>query len=156
MDFIDSFPEAIDIPKAIHSDRHNIALANWWDTPETRFKQIDGTHSSTIPDITTWYCSCLVLSPRASRLLGPLLEKYGELLAVQVHHECCYIFNCLVTKKLEGEIDFDKQHSVLSPDLLRPLVFKDPSKALDVLICDDIFEDLLKEYDLEGLTLEQK
>ena len=75
MDFIDSFPEAIDIPKAIHFDRHNIALADWWDTPETRFKQIDGTYCSTFPDITTWYCSCLILSPRANRLLDAFAKE---------------------------------------------------------------------------------
>lgn len=79
---------------------------SWWVAPETTFTANEGAKEQFLPDVVIWQAgAALVLSPKAYRLLGDMLEPLGELLPVKILNEpqSYWIFNSLVKKGADPE-----------------------------------------------------
>lgn len=157
-------PENIDPDTVMDFSRTNSRLAEWWQTPDTRFVSNEGVKNLGIPDISAWIGASLVLSPRAYRYLSDTLKSYGELLPVTVGNETFFIFNC--TQLGEEELsacEYETQGGI--PIQLRNLAFKDSVQALPVfkssyescltVFCNERFMNAVEEFNLAGVVFDE-
>lgn len=160
-DVIDARPDDISEDDVLDFSQTNCRMVDWWPAPDTAFISESGGKSDPIPDISKWIDASLVLSPRAYRLLGATLEKWGELLPVIINGEKFYIFNCHTTGEVdlsqsekeyfEGEEVGVKKIAFDSGDISEKLVFKTPFNSCIEIYCGDRFKSLVEEFALTGV-----
>lgn len=167
MDVVNNAPEDIPMADIIGFHRNNTAMQSWWQTPETRFIHNEGTTSGPIPDIRLWSGganSSLVLSPTAWRLLGELMQPYGEFLPVKADGETCQIFNCLTlaeadeTRTSHEYVDgaeFGLKQLAFTEDAESLLLFKTTADACTTLFCNERFKDAVESFNLSGITFDE-
>lgn len=79
---------------------------SWWVASETTLTAHEVAKEQLLPDVVIWQAgAALVLSPKAYRLLGDMLEPLGELLPVKILNEpqSYWTFNSLVKKGADPE-----------------------------------------------------
>lgn len=154
-------PDGFDV--IVNFYRQTTPLAPYWPRIETEFFSGDGPDAP-IPDICTWVCSSLVLSPRAYRLLGETLKTCGELLPLQANGETYYVFNCLTVgeddkencsyKKVEG-IDFELDKLTFMDANEEHFIFKSEMDGYVDLFCSARMRDAVKEFGLTGVRFNE-
>ena len=157
-------PEDIDPDTVLDFSRSNTRLADWWQTPDTRFIANEGVENKGIPDISTWIGASLVLSPKAYRYLGDTLKGFGELLPVKVSGEVFYIFNCL-EKGEENPEQCEYEMLGAVPVQLLSLgfresvqscpVFKSDYEACLTVFCNQRFMNAVEEFNLTGIIFDE-
>lgn len=136
-------PDELELEDVIEFSKRNTKMSSWWKTPETDFISVNGDESAPIPDISLWVDAALVLSPKAHRMLGDLLQPSGEFLPVSIQGEHYYIFNCLSI----GEEDTEKSKFEKHKDIplgLKCLSFKET--AYDLVIFKSHLENCLTVF----------
>ncbi len=127
--------------------------------------------SSTIPDISVWNMSCLVISKKALEALEPLLEKHGEVFPLNNNF---YLFNCLSSinnsaideQNSSFEIDqanadntellgIPKKLTLIPSEIKNIEIFKPEFSHNSFLICQDKFKKLVNQENLGGLIFEE-
>ncbi|WP_160152919.1 hypothetical protein [Microbulbifer sp. ALW1] len=157
-------PEDIDPDAVLDFSRTNSQLAEWWQTPDTRFVSNEGVRDLGIPDISTWIGASLVLSPKAYRYLGDTLKSYGELLPVTVGSETFFIFNCTQMGEEDlGASEYETQEGI--PIQLLNLTFKDSVQAFPVfkssyescltVFCNERFMRAVEDFKLTGVVFDE-
>ncbi|PHQ87345.1 MAG: hypothetical protein COB58_05135 [Thalassobium sp.] len=146
--------------------RRSTKMKAWWPDIETTFVANEDIESPEIPDITIWPAgAALVLTPKAYRLLGDLLGKFGELLPVRILNEeqPCWIFNCLTKKDADPELSEWEYQGGMPISIKRlgfefgdndPVVFKSDFDNCAFLYCGDRFRKIVAEYELKGLAFD--
>lgn len=166
MDVIRKAPrdQGLEFDDIMSFSKRDTQFASWWSAPETSFIANTNSRSPKVPDLMIWQAgAALVLSPRARRLLGDVLNHHGELLPVRIMNEPeeYWIFNCLSRK----EADLEKsawEYAEGAPLHLKsigfsqgsddPIIFKTDFDNSTTLYCGEKFKAAVEEYGLKGLT----
>lgn len=157
-------PENIPFDDVLDFHLKNTAMKSWWKTPETEFIHLSGNTSAPIPDISKWIDSTLVLSPRAYRLLGELLQPSGELLPVSIGEETYYIFNCFILGKEDEEKSrFEPSEGMqIGLELLEfkdsaaeLLIFKSKLESCLSIFCGERFKNTVESFELNGIIFDE-
>lgn len=163
-DLFDLRPSSVSLNDLLEFHTRNTRLTPWWKEIEAAFEARPANPDGAIPDLCTWNDATLVLSPRASRYLGDLLEPYGELLPITVRGESFYIFNCLTTVEAdeqkskveyEGNTRLGLKHIELADDAGGTLVFKVPLESCLTLYCNERFKDAVETFKLSGVVFDR-
>ena len=153
-------PDNIDEDDIIEFSIKNTEMKLWWKNPETKFI---GEPNSPIPDISIWIDSSLVLSPRAYRLLGDMLQTSGEFLPVLVGDETYYIYNCLdfgeenKDKCKHEYVDGNKfglEYLEFENSASELLIYKSKLQSCLTLFCNDKFKDAVESFELTGIVFD--
>ncbi len=153
-DFVDYFPEKYDYGQCHDFSSENIAMADFWKLMQTDFRKIEG-EENLIPDITTWIDATLLLSPKAHRLLGDTLARYGEFLAIMIDKETYQIFNCLTMAEAIEEKS-SETHTEFDPARVGDkLIFKTGFQRCLDLFCLPRLKTLVEEFDLKGIIFDE-
>lgn len=167
MDVVNNAPEDVRMADIIGFNRSNLAMKLWWKTPETKFTDLEDTPPCSTPDVSLWSGgsgSSLVLSPKAFRFLGDVLQPFGELLPVIVGDETFYIFNCLTLgeadeNKTEHEyvdgMKFGLKHIEFNEDADNHVVFKSKVDGCTTLFCGERFKNAIEEFKLNGIIFDK-
>ncbi|MBV1881151.1 MAG: hypothetical protein KUG82_05935 [Pseudomonadales bacterium] len=156
--------EKLSVEFSQHNQSLIEALTAEWVPVGVEFKT--ETKKATMPDISIWNMSCLVVNEKAKTELAPILEEFGELLPLENKF---YLFNCLTS--LSGDVvDPDKTSVLLEnidsahiPKTLEFLpnkivgksIFK-PGFALNTfLVCQDDFKKAVESANLNGLLFDE-
>ncbi len=150
-DFIENFPDAMDMASVHDFSKNNLALTAYWKKLRTGFSIIEGGENL-LPDVSCWIGATLLLSPKANRLLKDLLDSYGEFLPILIGEHVYYIFNCLTVCDAEGNGIFD--FSFDSSSIKDKVVFKPQSKFDTSLFCSDYLKDAIESFELHGVVFE--
>lgn len=146
-------------------------LKTKWLPVDVRFdKSSSGKKGATLPDLSVWNMSCLVLSEKAAKVLTSFLEPYGELLPLNNGYS---LFNCLTsidTAAVDGSqssfelesMGTDTNELLGNPKKLVLLdsaisdkeIFKPGFSHNSFLICLDSFKSVVEESGLSGLIFE--
>ncbi|MBA56993.1 MAG: response regulator receiver protein [Pseudomonadales bacterium] len=156
-------PEDIDFDDVVQFSQRNASLKAWWQAPDTRFIPIEDKPEGEIPDLSLWLYATLVLSPKAHRLLGDLLQPHGEFLPVMVAGETYQIFNCLTFA--EEDTQACRQEQIEGIELgLNELVFRDSAEQLVIfksrlqnaasLFCTERLKQVVETYELSGVVFD--
>jgi len=157
-------PDDLDFEVLNNFSLNNMKLDSWWVAPKTTFDTNLGLEGTGIPDISQWEKGTLILSPRAYRLLGDILEgeSEGEFLPVNVADEVFYIFNCFVFGDEENvEFDYyegkpvDLVELTFTTDTAEKLLFKSKSQNCVTLFCNDRFKNIVEEFGLKGIEFDK-
>ena len=156
-------PNTINLDDIYEFSKNNTAMKSWWKKPETKFIDYGGEPPSLLPDISCWIDATLVLSPKAYRMLGELLQPSGEFLPVLVRDETYHIFNCLVP----GEADeknsvfeyvngnrFGLEHLEFMDSASELLVFKSTLQSCLTLFCNERFKNAVEGFGLQGIIFD--
>lgn len=143
---------------------HNLSFKEWWKKVPARFtaSRRMAEEKIPIPDIAEWIYGTIILSKKAKNALVPLIEGFGELLAVEVDGEEFYIFNCLTfaeydqLKAKREKVNVDgEERAKLSfniSDVQNKPIFKAKTKISDVsLFCNEDFKQSVEKADLTGI-----
>lgn len=164
MDIARSAPDNIELDDILDFSLVNKSMSSWWVTPETKFIDVEDFPECSIPDVSVWAAgACLILSPKAYRILGELMMSSGEFLPVAVGNATYQIFNCLTIgeadeskskfryandKKLGLEyLEFKKSASEL-------LIFKSKVESCLTLFCSDQLKEAVESFELSGLIFD--
>lgn len=146
---------------------NNTRLSSWWPVPDTEFIELEGCEGQPVPDLSSWEPCSLVLSPKAYRLLGELLQQWGEFLPITVMgEEGYYIFNCLTTgavdqpkcepELFEGEVVGIKKLAFDQNDVCEKILFKAPPNYSIELFCNDTIKHAIESFGLTGMICTEK
>jgi len=144
-----------------------------WVTPDATFKkdaQIKG--ADTLPDISYWTTSHMVLNQKAFDALSNSLIEYGEFLPVSVEGNPYYIFNTLKLvdesfinldmseREYEGEGEIVMQvglHKLkFKEELLKDtLLFKTEFDTYLNIFCGDEFKNMVEMAGLTGILFKE-
>ncbi|WP_444941262.1 hypothetical protein ACJJI3_01585 [Microbulbifer sp. ZKSA004] len=157
-------PDDSDPDSILDFSLRNTAMAAWWPPMGAHFLSNEGFEGSPIPDISSGLGATLVLSPKAKRYLGDLLESYGELLPVEAEGEVYYLFNC----RTFGQEDLDvSQHEYLgdTPISLKALAFTGDAEKLATfkskfencatVFCNEQFKCAVEKFELTGISFDE-
>ena len=122
--------------------------------------------NNSVPDISVWNSSCLVLSSKAKEVLEPMLASIGEFLPLEDNF---FVFNCLDSiagDAIDGSqsaFDIDTEESMHIPKKLILLDDKIAGKVLfkpgfahnSFLLCDSAFKDVVVKHHLGGVAFEE-
>ena len=156
-------PDTINLDDIYEFSKNNTAMKSWWKTPETKFIDYGDEPPSLLPDISCWIDATLVLSPKAYRMLGGLLQPAGEFLPVLVRDETYYIFNCFILGeadevKSEYEyvdgVEFGLKYLVFKESATEHLVFKSTFQGCLTLFCGDRFKNAVEGFGLQGIIFD--
>lgn len=160
-DIIEARPNDVSEDDVLDFCQANGGMAGWWPAPETSFIAESGDESDPIPDISKWIDASLVLSPKAHRLLGALLEQWGELLPVIISSEKFYIFNCITFSEVdlslsekeyfEGEEVGIRKIVFDETDVAEKLIFKTRFDSCVGIYCAERFKFLVEDLGLTGI-----
>ena len=163
LDMNDNPPANVDLDDILDFNVRNTAMKSWWPTPDTKFKNIEGASSSSIPDISYWIDASLVLSPKAYRMLGDMLQPSGEFLPVSVGKDTYYIFNLFVlgeadVEKCKHDIHDDIQlglnHLEFKESAAQHLIFKSTYESCLTVFCSDRFKNAVEDLGLKGIIFD--
>ena len=162
-DLMGHMPKDASLKDIVYFSAQNTQLAGWWYTPDTKF--VGGKGTAEIADLTLWIHATLVLSPKAFRILGELLQAYGELLPVRIGEDTYYIFNCLQF----GQEDLENstystaadaldrlQSLVFEGETSNHLLFKSKLDKCLNLFGNQRFKDLVEHYELTGIYFDEE
>jgi len=158
-----SRPDHIPLDDVLQFHIRNTALKSWWATPHTEFVNLTGNSTASIPDISEWVDSTLVLSPKAYRLLGDLLLSSGEFLPVVAKGETYYIFNCFIIGDVEDDKSEYEYHEDVRLGLIslefkdsasKNLIFKTPVESCLTLFCNQRFKEIVESFELTGIQFD--
>ncbi len=157
-------PDDIDTDRIYQFSERNTAMLSWWSTPDTKFIDYGGEPSSIMPDLSCWIDATLVLSPKANRLIGEILAKFGELLPVTIASEIYYIFNCFTKGEADEQgskieysngIEVDLEHLEFKDSASKHLIFKSDFEKCRTLFCGVQFKEVVELFDLKGLIFDE-
>ncbi|UTV29385.1 hypothetical protein [Photobacterium atrarenae] len=148
----------------IHKQRsQNTSLLPIWANVSASFSDVLGKNS-TLPDVSLWASTYLVLRDNAYNILKPALEKEGEFLPISIEGEHAFIFNCLsfavedeslcVKKYLDGIEDGLETLYFDEDDIKDRLLFKSRLQGCQTLYATETFKTLCEEHGLHGLHFE--
>lgn len=139
-------------------------LKNEWTPVEVKFES--GGKKNTMPDISVWNLSCLVLSTKAHDTLKGMLNPIGEFLAL---NNGFYLYNCLESvtaetidaKKTKLKIEDESSNHI--PESLGFVLDKIQGKHLlkpgflenSFLVCQDSFKEQTEQNQLNGVIFEE-
>lgn len=155
-------PASADQKQVMKFHYNNLALSSWWpDQVKASFKQIPDNDPAPIPDICEWRAACLVLSPKAYKVLKAQLEAFGELLPVQIEKETYYIFNCLtmgMVDEINSKQDIQngaymgvKHIQFNSVDVENKAIFKTTFDRCATVYCDKKIKSIVEANQLTGI-----
>lgn len=137
-----------------------------WDAPSAEFIPSD-SGSTTLPDITQWNDTDLIISTKAKELLDSTLKGLGEYYPLAGKCKDYMLFNP-VDRMGNDIIDLDRTKSIYfddgSWDRLESLVFNEkadsiapPLFTIEIdrgvnLYCSDSFKKIIEKSGLQGLT----
>lgn len=167
MDIIRKAPrdQGLEFDDIMSFSRRDTQFSSWWRAPETSFIPNSGARNPRVPDIVIWQAgAALVLSPKARRLLGDLLQPHGEFLPVRIMNESdpYWIFNCLSRKDADSTLSAWDNVDGIPLNILSigfqeeandPPIFKTDFDNSTSLYCTERFKHALEDFDLKGLTL---
>ncbi|MBB5211973.1 hypothetical protein [Microbulbifer hydrolyticus] len=157
-------PEDIDPDAVMDFSRTNSRLAEWWQTPDTRFVCNEGVNDKGIPDISAWIGASLVLSPKAHRYLSDTLKSYGELLPVTVGNDTFFIFNCtqlgeedlsMSEYETQGEIPIQLLNLAFRNSAQTLPVFKSRYESCLTVFCNERFMHAVEDFNLTGVVFDE-
>lgn len=156
-DFAKSFPENYSYHQAHYFSVENIAMKDFWPPMRTGFSKIQG-QENLIPDITTWICASLLLSPKAYRFLGETLSPFGEFLPILIESgdnwEEYQIFNCLTLADVIEE-ECSDTNMVFNPESIKDkLIFKTTFHNCLYLYCQERLKDVVESFGLNGVIFD--
>ena len=164
LDVTRNLPDDIDLDSVFDFSQLNTPLAQWWETPETRFVGVDNPGSE-IPDISCWVDASLVLSPKAYRLLKDSLAAIGEFLPVNVDNQLHYIFNCFQLAdeddekskfNIEEGLASGLKHLEFREDSSNLLLFKSKAENCLTLFCNQRFKEIVNSFALGGVIFDEQ
>jgi len=165
MDIARHAPDDIDLDDILGFSLANKPMSSWWVAPETKFLDVEDLPNCDIPDISVWAAgACLILSPKAQRLLGEALQQFGELLPVIIGSETYQIFNCLTLGnedeskcrfRYENEMKLGLEHLEFDKKAPELLIFKSKLESCLTLFCNDQFRDTVQSFELSGLNFDE-
>lgn len=156
-------PDDIDFDDVVQFSQRNASLQAWWQTPDTRFAPIEDKPKGEIPDLSLWLYATLVLSPKAHRLLGELLQPYGEFLPVTVAGETFRIFNCLRFGEEDKEacafdqadgMELGLNHLEFRASVKQEVIFKSRLQNAASLFCTDRLKEVVESCELSGVVFD--
>lgn len=163
----DALPETIDIDKALQFYVFDLKMKDFWSPLHGEFQPLEGMPNRPIPDICTWIGSSLILSPKAREALHPHIDRFGELLPLNIGDETFYLFNCLThgahdelfsqPEKLNesGDVLQEQRIRFNSLDTKEKLLFKTRLNNCSVLYCNNWFKDMCMSNQLTGITFDE-
>lgn len=156
-------PNHVSLDDLLEFHTRNTRMSSWWKPLDVTFEARPANPKGSIPDLCGWIDATLVLSPRAFRMLGELLEPHGEFLPVSVEGETFRIFNCFTTVKAdeegsehehEGEMQLGLKRLELREDAQETLIFKVPLESCLTLYCNDRFKSAVEDFGLTGVIFD--
>jgi len=163
-DLFDMIPEEMGISELMEFHTNNLAMAEWWRTPQTDFTCVPANRNGEVPDIAIWIYASLILSPKAYRFLKDSLEPLGEFLPVLVKGEKYWIFNCFnqvsaneeaIQHEYEGDMQLGLTHLEFHDSASEQLIFKCPEEVCLTLFCNQRFKDVVEGFGLTGLAFDK-
>jgi len=165
MDIARHAPDDIDLDDILGFSLANKPMNAWWTAPETKFLDVDGLPNAPIPDISVWAAgACLILSPKAQRILGELLQQSGELLPVIIGNETYQIFNCLTLGnedeskckfRYENDMKLGLESLAFDNDASELLIFKSKLETCLTLFCNEQFREAVISFELSGIIFDK-
>ena len=121
---------------------------------------------NSIPDISVWNYSCLILSAKAKHILEPTLKDKGEFLPLNNGYS---LFNCLdsiggetidqsksrFNLESEDSIHIPKELTLLPDTIKGKQLFKPGFAHNSFLLCNSEFKQLADENNLGGVVFEE-
>lgn len=163
-DLISLKPDHVSLDDLLEFHMRNTRMSSWWKPLDVTFEARPANPKGSIPDLSGWNDATLVLSPRAFRILGELLEPYGEFLPVSVEGETFHIFNCSTTVKADeessehghaGGMQLGLKRLELREDAKETLIFKVPFESCLTLYCNNRFKSAVEDFDLTGVIFDK-
>jgi len=165
MDIARHAPDDIDLDDILGFSLAHKPMSSWWVAPETKFLDVDDLPNNGIPDISIWAAgACLILSPKAQRILAEMLQPFGEFLPVIIDNETYQIFNCLTLGeedeskckfRHENKMKLGLEHLEFNKKTYELLTFKSKLESCLTLFCNDKFKDAVKVFELTGLIFDE-
>ncbi len=165
MDIARHAPDDIDLDDILGFSLANKPMNSWWVAPETKFLDVNDLPDSPIPDVSVWAAgACLILSPKAHRMLGELLQSSGEFLPVIIENETYHIFNCLTlgeeddaksSFRYENEIKLGLKYLEFKKDEFDKVIFKSKLETCLTLFCNERLKDAVESFDLTGVIFDK-
>lgn len=139
-------------------------LKTEWIPVDVKFES--DSKKNTIPDISVWNLSCLVLSQKAYEALKETLNPTGEFLTLNNNF---YLYNCLESVTAESvdvkktKLKIEEMNSNHIPQSLGFLPEKIKGKPLfkpgflenSFLVCQDSFKKIAEDNQLKGVIFEE-
>lgn len=139
-------------------------LKSEWTPVNVNFES--DSKGNSIPDISVWNLSCLVLSEKARNALNEILESTGEILPLEGNF---FLYNCLASVTAETidpkrtKLKIEGINSNHIPESLDFLVEKIKGNELfkpgflenSFLICLNKFKDIAEKEQLKGVIFEE-
>lgn len=139
-------------------------LKTEWTPVDVKFES--DSKKNTIPDISVWNHSCLVLSVKAHKALKETLRPIGEFLAL---NNDFYLYNCLESVNPDSidikstKIKIEEMDSNHIPESLGFLPEKIKGKPLfkpgflenSFLVCQNSFKKIAEDNQLKGVIFEE-
>lgn len=135
-----------------------------WEPVDVKFES--DRKANSIPDISVWNLSCLVLNEKAYNVLHQILQPIGEFLALKGGF---YLFNCLASAAADTidptktSLKIEDIHSNHIPESLgfnmdkiaEMHLFKPGFLENSFLICQDELKELILANNLKGVIFEE-
>lgn len=161
-DFLDLLDESIGEAAAMQFSQQNIALQSHWKPLKITFRQNDESKNK-VPDIGLWRNASMILSPKATEVLRPMLVKLGELLPLDFEGKEYSLFNCMtevaadesLSVKVEEDGFFMDVEKLAFSSILSTPIFKSPFENSRNLFCTESFKAAIEGAGLSGIYLSE-
>ncbi len=141
-----------------HIDESPIAYEDSWNTMVVGFGDALGSKVKPVPDLS-WNVGKLYLSPKACKVLKPIVSLHGELLPVTHDAGEGYLFNCLKVLSPVRELSVHSPLTgnfsiVFDEDSVSEVIFKSEID-FDALFCSEEFRAVVLDNHLTGLSFSE-